>query len=174
MLTLQGFKVKQVGYRRDLSMNIKLCAVKKEEKSILFRLLQYSLFEESISDQNEMNDEAIFEYQWFDAYFTESDREAYFIREEETDKLLGFVMVNTYVQKCEKGHSIAEFMIIPKCRRKKIGKKAAIKCFEKYIGNWEVSPSYGSESAYLFWKSVIDEYTDGNNQFADGIFLFTI
>ena len=153
-------------------MNTKLCMVKKEEKDILFRLLQYSLFEESISDQNEMNEKAIFEYKWFEAYFTENDREAYFIKEEETDKLLGFVMINTYVQKCEKGHSIAEFMIVPKYRRKRIGKKIAKECFEKHAGNWEVSPSFGSESAYLFWKNVIDEYTGGNNQFIDGLFLF--
>ena len=36
--------------------------VKIEDKDILYRLLQYSLFEESLTDQNEMNDEAIFEY----------------------------------------------------------------------------------------------------------------
>lgn len=153
-------------------MNIKLCTVTKDEKEILYRLLQYSLFEESISDQNEMNQEALFEYKWFEHYFTDNDREAYFIREEVTDKLLGFVMINTYVQKCNQGHSIAEFMVVPKYRRNKIGKKAAIECFEKHTGNWEVSPSYGSESAYQFWKHVIDEYTNGRNSFVDGIFVF--
>ena len=154
-------------------MNIKLCIVTKEEKAILYRLLQYSLFEESISDQNEMNREALFEYKWFEHYFIDNDREAYFIREEETDKLLGFVMINTYVQKCDQGHSIAEFMVVPKYRRHKIGKKAAVACFEKHPGNWEVSPVYGSESAFQFWKHVIDDYTDGNNKFVDGIFTFS-
>lgn len=153
-------------------MNIKLCTVTKDEKEILYRLLQYSMFEESISDQNEMNQEALFEYKWFEHYFTDDDRDAYFIREEETDKLLGFVMINTYVQKCDSGHSIAEFMVVPKYRRNKIGKRAAVACFEKYTGNWEVSPSYGSESAYQFWKHVIDEYTNGRNSFVDGIFVF--
>ena len=56
----------------------------EKEKQVLFRMLQYSLFEESISDQNEMNQEALFEYEWFENYFTDDDREAYFIREEET------------------------------------------------------------------------------------------
>ena len=45
-------------------------------------------------------------------------------------------------------------------------------CFEKYQGVWEVSPSYGSELAYLFWKSVIDDYTGTNNKYEDGIFSF--
>ena len=107
----------------------------EKEKQVLFRMLQYSLFEESISDQNEMNQEALFEYEWFENYFTDDDREAYFIREEETDRLLGFVMINTYVKKCDSGHSIAEFMVVPKYRRNKIGKGAAVECFKKYSGN---------------------------------------
>ena len=153
-------------------MNIILDRVTKENKDVLFRLLEYSLFEESSNDGNEMNDEAIFEYKYFDSYFTENDREAFFVREQETNKLLGFVMINTYMQKCSSGHSIAEFMIIPKYRRKKIGKKVAFECFDMYKGNWEVSPSYGSESAYNFWKKVIDEYTNDDNKLNDGIFVF--
>ena len=153
-------------------MNIILDRVKEENKDVLFRLLEYSLFEESSNDGNEMNDEAIFEYKYFDSYFTENDREAFFVREQETNKLLGFVMINTYMQKCSSGHSIAEFMIIPKYRRKKIGKKVAFECFDMYKGNWEVSPSYGSESAYNFWKKVIDEYTNDDNKLNDGIFVF--
>ena len=46
-------------------------------------------------------------------------------------------------------------------------------CFEKYPGAWEVSPSCGSEQAYLFWKNVIDEYTGKNNKYEDGIFSFS-
>ncbi|MDO5349865.1 MAG: hypothetical protein Q4E86_07990, partial [Lachnospiraceae bacterium] len=106
-------------------------------------------------------------------YFTEEGRDACFIRERGTGKLLGFVMINTYMRKWDSGHSIAEFMILPKFRRNKIGRKAAFACFERYPGNWEISPSYGSEQAYLFWKNVIDEYAGKNKQYEDGIFLFS-
>ena len=144
-------------------MNLILEKVKNDKKDVLYRLLQYSLYDESINDGNEMNDEGIFEYKYFDNYFTDDDREAYFIKNEETNKLLGFVMINTFMQKSNNGHSIAEFMVIPKYRKNKIG---------MYKGNWEVSPSIGSEQAYLFWKKVIDEYTNNNNEFLDGIFIF--
>lgn len=154
-------------------MDIILKRVEETQKDILYRLLQYSLFEESLNDHNDMKEDALFEYPWFENYFIEKDREAYFIKEQKTDRLLGFVMINTYMQKSESGHSIAEFMVLPKFRRNKIGKKAAIMCFEKHLGNWEVSPSYGSESAYLFWKNVIDEYTVQKNEYSDGIFLFS-
>ena len=156
-------------------MEIRLEPVKKEEKEILYRLLQYSLYEESGTDLNEMGEDGLFEYQWFDCYFEQQDsmeRDAYFIRAQETGKLLGFVMVNEYMQKFDYGHSIAEFMVIPKYRRQGAGKNAAVLCFEKYRGNWEVCPSYGSEKAYLFWKNVIEKYTDGECEFEDGIFLF--
>ena len=81
-------------------------------------------------------------------------------------------MINTYMQHTKEGHSIAEFMVIPKYRRNKIGKKVAFMCFDLYQGDWEVSPSKGDEIAYNFWKTVIDEYTDKNNDFKDGIFSF--
>ena len=152
-------------------MGIYLDRALENKKDTLYRLFEYSLYEESLNDGNEMNEEAIFEYKYFDRYFTNYDRNAFFIREKETNKLLGFVMINTYMQKCDKGHSIAEFMVIPKYRRCKIGKKVAFKCFDMFEGNWEVSPSYNSESAYLFWKKVIDEYTNGENEFSDGIFV---
>ena len=153
-------------------MEIYLSEVKKEKKEILYRLLQYSLFEESEYDLNEMTKEAIFEYKYFDLYFTEDNRYAFFIKERETDKLLGFAMINKYMQKFEDGHSIAEYLVIPKYRRSKIGKKIAFEIFDKYPGNWEVKPSYNSEKAYLFWKNTIEEYTNNNCRFEDGIFLF--
>lgn len=154
-------------------MDIILEKVKESKKDTLFRLLQYSLFEESLSDGNDINEEALFEYPWFEHYFTEEGREAYFIKEQGRNRLLGFVMVNEYVQKCSFGHSIAEFMVLPKFRRNKIGKKAVVLCFDMHRGMWEVSPSYGSDQAYLFWKNVIDGYTGNNSQYEDGIFLFS-
>ena len=157
-------------------MEIRLDRVPPQEKDILYRLLQYSLFEESGTDGNEMTKDAVFEYDWFDCYFDESEkfnRYAYFIRESDTGRLLGFAMVNTHTVKFSTGYSIAEFLVIPKYRRLGIGRRAAIECFGRFPGNWEVSPSYGSEKAYSFWKNVIDEYTGNKNRFEDGIFLFS-
>lgn len=129
--------------------------VKSKDKEILFRLLQYSLFEESENDLNEMNAEAIFVYKYFDRYFVDDDRDAYFIREKVSNKLLGFAMVNTYMQIYDSGHSIAEYMMIPKYRRNSIGKMVAMELFNKYRGNWEVKLSFNSKKAYLFWENVV-------------------
>ncbi len=153
-------------------MEYYLDRVNLENKDTLYRLLQYSLFEESLNDGNEMNENAIFEYEYFDSYFCDNDRDAFFIKDKATGNLLGFVMINTYTQKYEYGHSIAEFMVIPKYRRNKIGERAAFNCFNMYEGNWEVAPSFGSESAFNFWNKVINKYTNNNCKFEDGIFMF--
>lgn len=120
-----------------------------------------------------MNAEAIFEYKYFDRYFTDDDRDAYFIRETASNKLLDFAMVNTYMQIYDNGHSIAEYMVIPKYRRNRIGKTVAMELFNRYRGNWEVKPSFNSKKAYLFWEDVVQEYTDNNYDFKNGIFIFT-
>ena len=137
--------------------------VGEDDKKILYRLLQYSLFEESLNDGNDMNDDAIFDYKYFERYFTDDDRVAFLIKEKST---------NNYMQKNSDGHSIAEFMIIPKYRKNNIGKRVAFDCFNMFPGNWEVSPSIGSDSAYQFWYNVINEYTNFNNKFEDRIFIF--
>lgn len=153
-------------------MEIILEKVELKDKDVLFRLLQYSLFEESATDLNEMNEEAIFEYKWFENYFYDADRFAYFVKLE--NKIVGFVMVNKNLEKInsENAHSIAEFMIIPKYRRKNIGKNVANQVFEMFKGGWEVKPSFGSDVAYKFWENVIKEYTNGTYKFEDGIFIF--
>ena len=151
-------------------MEIELEKVQPEKKDTLFRLLQYSLFEESITDFNEMNEEALFAYPWFDAYFVEPQREAYFIREQSSRKLLGFAMVRMH----EDGrHSIAEFLVTPKYRRCGVGTQAAKTCFALHDGLWEVKPVFGSERARLFWKQAIAQVAPVS-VFEDGVFTFTI
>ena len=74
-------------------------------------MLQYSLFEESETDLNEMNSNALFDYDWFDDYFVKGDRQAFFIKGKYTDKLLGFVMINSYVTKVKVG----KFIYVANC-----------------------------------------------------------
>lgn len=150
-------------------MKVELCLVKQADRDTLFRLLQYSLFEESMTDLNEMNDDALFEYPWFDAYFCEPEREAYLIRECETGKLLGFAMV----RRLEDGrYSIVEFLVIPKYRRMGVGLQAARDCFKRHDGLWEIKPAYGSESAYYFWKRAVEAYAGSDCIWKDGTFSF--
>ena len=143
------------------------------DRPVLFRLLQYSLYEESACDGNAIGEDGLFAYPWFDRYFTDPDREAYLIRSGEDGRLLGFAMVDTEVRRAESGHRVAEFLVLPPYRRRGVGRAAARACFRTHPGTWEVSPSFGSESAYRFWERVIAEWTGQRPRFLEDVFLFS-
>ncbi len=152
---------------------VRLQKVTEADRQTLWNLLQYMLFETSPSGKNVARADGSFEYKYFDDYFTDDDREAYFIKALDGE-LMGFVMINKHLQKVSDGHAIAEFLILPRFRRKGIGREVARRCFEMHPGNWEVGPADGSESAYRFWKNVIDGITGRDNQLEDGLFVFEI
>ena len=152
-------------------MEYQLEKVTLDKKEILYNLLQFALYDGSQYIKNELNEKGMFNYTWFDNYFTDLDREAYFIKS--SNNYLGFVMINGNLKFNKSGKSVAEFLIMPQYRRNHIGKKVAIEIFDKYKGYWEVEPIEGSEQAYYFWKKTIEEYTENNYEIKDNqVFAF--
>ena len=149
---------------------IRLDKVLLEEKELLFRLLQFALYDGSLYNTNKIGKDGLFPYKWFDNYFTDDDRDAFFIRED--DKIVGFVMINQFMKKCDNGHSVAEFLVLPEYRRNHIGKKVAYLVFEMFPGNWEVEPIEESNEACRFWENVVVNYTNNKFSFSDGIYVF--
>lgn len=147
--------------------------VTESTRQTLWNLLQYMLFETSPSGKNVANEDGSFDYKYFDNYFTDSDRDAYLIKSG-TGELMGFVMINQYLQKVKTGHSIAEFLVLPRFRQNGVGSEVAKRCFAMYPGNWEVGPADGSDLAHRFWKAVIDEVTNAYSKLENGLFVFNI
>ena len=150
---------------------VQLERVTEKTRQTLWNLLQYMLFETSPSGKNVANEDGSFDYKYFDNYFTDEDRDAYLIKSK-TGELMGFVMINQYLQKVKTGHSIAEFLVLQRFRKNGVGSEVAKRCFAMYPGNWEVGPADGSDSAYRFWKAVIDGVTNADNKLEDGLFVF--
>lgn len=73
-------------------MGYEIFEVRQEEKEKLYKLLQYALYDGSQYIDNDINEDCIFEYRWFNNYFTDKDRNAYFIKNE--NRYVGMVMVN--------------------------------------------------------------------------------
>lgn len=155
-------------------MNYEIESVTLKDKEKLYKLLQYSLYDGSQYIDNDLNEECIFEYKWFDNYFTDDDRNAYFIKN--GNEYLGMVMVNENLKFNKGGKCIAEFLILPKYRRNHIGKRVAYDIFELFKGDWEVQPMENNPVAYSFWKNIINEYTKGNyiikNDGIEDVFIF--
>ena len=143
------------------------------DRELLYRLLQYSLYEESAHDGNVMGPDGLFEYPWFDLYFTDPDREAYLIRARAGGEVLGFIMVNTVLRRVASGHSVAEFLVLPAWRRRGVGRAAARACFQAHPGTWEVGPSLGSEAAFIFWEKTIAGWTGSSPRLEEDVFIFS-
>lgn len=151
-------------------MNYKLEKVEINDKDILFNLLQFALYDGSNYIVNELNSKGLFDYNWFDNYFLEKERYAYFVKD--NNKILGFVMINTNMKIFNQGYSIAEFLILPNYRNHHLGKKVAFEIFNMFKDNLEIEPIQNSIQAYKFWKKVITEYTKNNYKIKDNIFYF--
>ena len=155
-------------------MKYEIKSVSLEDKDKLYKLLQFALYDGSQYIDNDINEECVFEYKWFDNYFIDDDRNAYFIKN--GNEYLGMVMVNENLKFNNGGKSIAEFLIMPKYRRNHIGKKVAYDIFELFKGDWEVQPMENNPIAYSFWKNIINEYTEGSyivkNDGIEDVFIF--
>ena len=153
-------------------MNYELKKVKESQKEILFRYLQYALYDGSQYTDNEIDENGVFKYTWFNNYFTDADREAYFIYYE--NKIIGFTMINENLKFSSNGKSVAEFLIMPSYRRHHFGERVAMDIFNMHKGVWEVEPIENNPIAYKFWKNTISKYTNDNYELKNDkkMFLF--
>lgn len=148
--------------------------IKSKDKDKLYKLLQFALYDGSQYIDNILNDDCIFDYTWFNNYFTDKDRDAYIIKYD--TKIAGCVFVNENLKFNKTGKCIAEFLILPTYRRLHLGKKVAYDIFNMYPGDWEVQPMENNPVAYKFWENIIKEYTNNNykvkNDGIEDVFLF--
>ena len=87
---------------------IKLKTVQSEDKELLWNIHQKYLYEMTKYYNDGMDEKGNYHYRFFDAYFSEPERIALFIYNDET--LVGFAMLNpySYVGK-QPDHVLAEF-----------------------------------------------------------------
>ena len=98
------------------------------------------------------------EYKYLNSYWEKENRFPYFIKI--NNEIVGFVLVNGHTLVNKDGKNIAEFYIKKEFRKNGVGKTAAIKVFDKFLGNWEVREIEENLNARTFWIKVIDNYTD--------------
>lgn len=130
-----------------------------EEKEVLRHLMQFYLYDFSEFAGFDVNRHGRYEYKFFDHYWTEAGRFPYFIMVDQ--QYAGFALVNRHGVLLAEGHSIAEFFVMRKYRRRGIGEAAARHVFAQHRGDWEVRVAESNGGARAFWRQVISGYTKG-------------
>lgn len=149
-----------------MSLQIHVEPASKEQKEICRHLMQ--LYQHDLSEYNneDIGNDGLFDYRYFDAYWTEEGRQEgripYLVSV--GNAVVGFVLKNmySYLHRNEPTHSIAEFFILRKWRSKGIGSQVAIEVFGQFPGEWEIGQERDNEPAQRFWRRVIAEYTGGD------------
>ena len=94
------------------------------------------------------------------SYWRESGRIPLLIQAD--DHVAGFALVHQWsALELPPDHSIAEFFILRKYRRARIGTRAALCIFRRYPGRWEVPVAWYNPPALAFWRRVTEEAAPG-------------
>ena len=129
-------------------MPIKLRAVDAGEKSQLRDMLSVYLLELSQYGDVDLN------YRFFDSYWSDADRWAYFI--ETQDCIAGFFLVNS-LSLSGKGadFALAECYLLPAFRGAGYGRTAFSSLLQSRPGVWELSVMSRNIPARAFWQRTL-------------------
>lgn len=135
---------------------IQLEALKFRDKQVLRNLMELNMHDQSEYDGYSINDHGLYDYRYIDHYHTDPTRKAYFVRVD--GRLAGFVLL-----RLKKDYSsLAEFFVLRKFRRHRVGSRVAERIFELYPGQWQVSQFESNLPAQAFWRKFLAEYTGGS------------
>ncbi len=143
-------------------MEVALQLMSIDDKILLMRLMELYSYEFTEFSDDDISEYGCYGYGYIDDYWKEEGRFPYLIRVD--GKIGGFALICPHCdfRREENARCVGEFFVMLKYRRKGIGKKAAVELFDRHRGLWEVCYWKNNLPAGQFWKSVVEEYTDGN------------
>ncbi|HEX7665005.1 MAG TPA: GNAT family N-acetyltransferase [Polyangiaceae bacterium] len=135
-------------------MDVTVDPIRAGEESALAALLQLYVYDFSAMLGLELGEDG--------RYATPSTegRDAFLIRVD--GKLAGFALI-AHVSRLtgEEGvHDVAEFFVVARHRRNRVGERAASLLFDRFPGRWEVREKSENERAIAFWRRAIGRYTN--------------
>ncbi|MDH5161713.1 GNAT family N-acetyltransferase [Heyndrickxia oleronia] len=149
-------------------MNYEIIKASFDNSETLTNLMQFYIYDFSEFIEAHVEENGKFGDYPLQDYWKEENHFAYLVRF--NGNYAGFVLVKWINTETKSYFSIAEFFIMKKYRRTGLGKSVAKDIFCLHKGNWEVFQILKNVPAQLFWKNVINEYTDGQftEQLKDG------
>lgn len=136
---------------------VSLKKVSTENKELLWNILQNYLYEMTKYYPDDMDENGNYHYVYFDTYFTDLNRTAYLIYNDNV--LVGFAMLNPYSYiNHQTDQVIAEFSIFPSYRKKHIATKAIQMIFKQHPGRWEIKYNEMNTGAKKLWEGITKQY----------------
>jgi predicted acetyltransferase len=135
------------------------------QRPLLDRLMQlylhdFSEFAPIVSPHGEVDAEGRFAYPWLESYWQDSGGIPLLIRAD--DHLAGFALLNQWsALELPLDHGVAEFFVLRKYRRARVGTRAALFIFRRYPGRWEVPVAWYNPPALAFWRGVAEAAAPG-------------
>ena len=136
---------------------VKLVPVKIEQKELLWNINQKYLYEMTNYYPDEMDENGVLHYGYFDEYFVDEKRRAFFIYNNE--KMVGFAMIHPYsVIDGTPDYTMAEFTIFPSYRKCHFATEAVNLILSDYRGKWEIKFNEKNKAAKMFWTNLTLQY----------------
>lgn len=136
---------------------IRLVPVKTTDRQLFWNINQKYLYEMTMFYPDKMDEEGNLHYGYFDEYFVDPKRKAFFIYNNDT--MVGFAMINPYsVIDHKPDYTMAEFTIFPSYRRNHYAMGAAELIFSTYHGKWEIKYNEKNTAAKKLWTQVTTMY----------------
>ena len=138
---------------------VRLRQVRREDRELLWNVHQKYLYEMTNFYDDPMDGRGNYGYGYFDAYFTDPARSAWFItvgdEGREGEKLAGFAMVHPYSNiGARPDHVLAEFTVFPAFRRRHAATDAAAALLAMFPGSWEIKYNEKNAPAKELWNAV--------------------
>lgn len=128
--------------------DVEVLAADERHAAVLRRLLQLYLYDFSKLDGRDVDESGEFAYRHLGLYWTEPKRRPFLLHLDGC--WAGFALL-----RLGQPHQIAEFFVLPKYRRRRIGESAAHQLFQTFAGDWAVSQLRSNPAATDFWRSAI-------------------
>jgi len=131
---------------------ILLIKVEMAEKEILKNLLSLYLHELSrYTNDLEINNEGLFEYDSLDLFFEDEKLIPYFVKYEQS--IIGFILLSkSPYAKPGTDYSIQEFFILNQYRKRGLAQLVMKEIMKMYIGKFSIIILKSNEKAIHFWR----------------------
>ncbi|MBP5555026.1 MAG: GNAT family N-acetyltransferase [Lachnospiraceae bacterium] len=137
---------------------IRLQTVQVKDRDLLWNINQKYLYEMTNFYDDPMDESGNYHYGYFEEYFTDPRREAYFIYNGDT--LAGFAMICPYSNIGEEpDYIMAEFTIFPAYRRRHLAIETAGMILRTHPGKWEIKYNEKNPPAKKLWTAVTAPYS---------------